>query len=149
MCDEIYSLLTPYKIDMTIWVDDITFSGKQVEKFIGPVIKIIQSYGYSVSNRKIKVMRKGKHQEVTGLTVNEKPSVPKEKLLKWKEEMNQTIITPTIKGRLEHLKFVNSRQYQKMLKLLENRRFNITKRLMRTIEIFRFINRSYTIQTVL
>lgn len=126
MCDEIYSLLASYKIDMTIWVDDITFSGKQAEKFIGPVIKIIQSYGYSVSNKKIKVMRKGKHQEVTGLTVNEKPSVPKGKLLQWQEEMSQTEITPKIKGRLEHLKFVNSRQYQKMLKLLRLKGYEIT-----------------------
>lgn len=48
---------------------------------------MISDFGFSISNRKIKVMRKNTIQEVTGIQIKNKLSISKEKLNIYTDEI--------------------------------------------------------------
>ncbi|MFL5339898.1 MAG: reverse transcriptase family protein [Gemmataceae bacterium] len=67
----------------TRYADDLTFSGdngKAVGKLLRSVRGIVELEGFREHPRKTKVMRCGRRQEVTGLTVNLKPQVGRKHL---------------------------------------------------------------------
>ncbi|MBC5638449.1 RNA-directed DNA polymerase [Ornithinibacillus sp. BX22] len=60
------------------YADDITISGgRKVKKSIPFVEKILEEEGFVVNEHKTKIIFKSKRQQVTGIVVNEKLSVPK------------------------------------------------------------------------
>ncbi len=66
----------------TRYADDLTFSAsgesaQRVKKLIWRARSIIAAEGFTFHPDKLRIMRRGARQEVTGLTVNEKPSVPR------------------------------------------------------------------------
>jgi hypothetical protein len=62
----------------TRYADDMTFSGGETIVRYIPVIKsIIEAEGFFVSLPKLRIHRQGRRQDVTGLTVNSKVSVPR------------------------------------------------------------------------
>jgi len=68
------------KKDMTYtrYADDITFSGPATLLRYIPVIKsIVAEEGFEVALPKLRIHRRGSRQEVTGLTVNQRVSVPR------------------------------------------------------------------------
>lgn len=73
----------------TRYADDLTFSasGAAAEK-VGALLKyvgeIVAAEGFTVHPDKTRVMRRGRHQEVTGLTVNERVAVPRETLRRFR-----------------------------------------------------------------
>ena len=75
--NEIKEYVQLTNISFTLYVDDITLSGntEEVESAIPFVIRKIQKYGYSVSNRKIRRMPAHKTQKVTGIIVNKKTNI--------------------------------------------------------------------------
>lgn len=77
-------------IGFTLYVDDITISGKTINVVaaIPFVITTIQKHGYSVSNKKIRKMPANMPQEVTGTIVNQKVSIAHNKI----EEIRTTIM---------------------------------------------------------
>lgn len=65
----------------TRYADDLTFSGDDPQKLaplLGVVRKAIVSEGFVEHGDKTRVMRKGARQEVTGVVVNRKLSLPRE-----------------------------------------------------------------------
>lgn len=67
----------------TRYADDLTFSGKtQVVAALPLIRQIIKEEGFTISAKKFRIIRRGNRQEVTGLTVNEKVTVPRMKR-KW------------------------------------------------------------------
>ncbi|MGU3358897.1 hypothetical protein ACLBWX_01045 [Methylobacterium sp. M6A4_1b] len=62
-------------------------SGEAAAK-VGPLLKyvheIVAQEGFTVHPDKTRVMRRGRHQEVTGLTVNERVAVPRESLRRFR-----------------------------------------------------------------
>jgi hypothetical protein len=67
----------------TRYVDDMTFSSNDGRLLtqIPFILKIINDEGFDINPRKLRVMRRGGRQEVTGLVVNRKrPSLPRERL---------------------------------------------------------------------
>lgn len=61
----------------TRYADDITFSGeKYINQFSGLIRKIIRDEGYEVNEDKFRIRYSYQRQEVTGLIVNSKISVP-------------------------------------------------------------------------
>lgn len=69
--EELKTFLESNELTLSLWVDDITISGKAHRELIGPVVKIIQRHGFAVRNRKIKVRTGKNRQEVTGGVVNQ------------------------------------------------------------------------------
>jgi RNA-directed DNA polymerase len=74
-----------FGFDYTRYADDLTFSAinegkKLVGQLLWSVKEVIKDEGFIVHPEKQKIMRKGFHQEVTGIVVNEKMSLNREKL---------------------------------------------------------------------
>ena len=62
------------------WADDITFSSQhnvyQADgEFMKELVKIIEECHFSINPKKTRLLKPGERQEVTGLTVSEKPNV--------------------------------------------------------------------------
>lgn len=57
-------------LNFSIWVDDITFSGKNARAVIAPAVLAIRRSGYSVHAGKKKVMSRRVPQEATGILLN-------------------------------------------------------------------------------
>lgn len=73
-------LAKKYGVTYTRYADDITFSSQQFlynpeGKFITEMRRIIDDQGFSINEKKVRLQKNAYRQEVTGLTVNEKPNV--------------------------------------------------------------------------
>lgn len=88
MFDELYSLAQQNDLRMTLYVDDLTFSGNKIPKgFKGEVTKIIHRYGHRVKNRKSKFYYNN-IKEITGVIVNNGSlTIPHRKLHKLHKEL--------------------------------------------------------------
>ncbi|UDB46120.1 retron St85 family RNA-directed DNA polymerase [Bacillus safensis] len=65
-------------LNFSRYADDITISGgKKVKNTIPCVEKILEEEGFNVNEQKTRIIFKSKRQQVTGIVVNEKLSVPK------------------------------------------------------------------------
>jgi len=69
----------------TRYADDMTFSANEEgvnnsQKLLWQVKKIVHEEGFTIHPNKLRLMRKGQRQEVTGVVVNEKPSVSRKKV---------------------------------------------------------------------
>ncbi len=67
----------------TRYADDITFSGRgdlNAQQIVWRIKKILQDEGFTVHPDKIRIMRRGTQQEVTGIVVNNQLSVNRKKL---------------------------------------------------------------------
>ena len=69
-------------IAFTLYVDDITISGKVINVLpaIGTIIKKIQKYGFGVRREKIAIMPANVPQKTTGLNTNEKVNIAQRKI---------------------------------------------------------------------
>jgi len=63
------------------YADDLTISGNEehIVKMIPFYREIINQEGFRINERKFRILRNGKRQTVTGLVVNEKPNISKNK----------------------------------------------------------------------
>jgi hypothetical protein len=67
----------------TRYADDLTFSGdapRAVGRLLRSVRSIVGAEGLTEHPTKTRVMRRGRRQEVTGLTVNDRPSISRQEL---------------------------------------------------------------------
>src|SRR5262249_16596997 len=69
----------------TRYADDITFSGnpelaRKIGWLLAKVRHVAQEEGFAVNEKKTRVMRRGSAQTVTGIVVNDKPSISREEL---------------------------------------------------------------------
>lgn len=76
------------------YADDLTFSGSgEAVRKIGTLLKAVQSIvtaeGFTVHPDKTRIMRRSGHQEVTGLTVNERVAVPRPLLRRYRAVLQQ------------------------------------------------------------
>lgn len=78
----------------TRYADDLTFSKngsdtRDVNRILWQARQIMENEGFTVHPDKVKVMRKGARQEVTGVIVNEKPNIPREKLKQFRAVLHR------------------------------------------------------------
>lgn len=78
----------------TRYADDMTFSAKEnaaadAGKLIWGVKQVVKEEGFVIHPDKLKVMRKGDKREVTGVVVNEKLSIDRETLRKFRALLHQ------------------------------------------------------------
>jgi RNA-directed DNA polymerase len=72
-------------LSYTRYADDLTFSappGKRAElgMFLARVRHIVAEEGFAINPKKGRIQRAGRRQSVTGIVVNQKPSVPREEV---------------------------------------------------------------------
>lgn len=72
----------------TRYADDLTFSSKDRAADVGKLLRrvrwIVKQEGFAEHEKKTRVLRRGRCQEVTGVVVNDKPSVPREALKRFR-----------------------------------------------------------------
>lgn len=89
------------------YADDITFSGAKSIKYILPLVfRIVFEEGYVINERKTRLQYSYNRQEVTGLIVNKKLSLPKEKI----KELENAIYYCKKYGVYEHKKKINCKK---------------------------------------
>lgn len=87
------------------YADDISFSGERnITKMIPIVTQIIEEQGFSVNSKKTRYAYSYQRQEVTGLIVNKKVSIPK----KYLKELNKEIYFCKKFGVSSHLSKIGS-----------------------------------------
>ena len=87
-------LANKYGFDYTRYVDDLTFSGnKNQYNNITNILKysryIVKEENFTLHPDKLRVMKKGVRQEVTGVVVNEKPNIDKKSLKRFRALLYQ------------------------------------------------------------
>lgn len=72
----------------TRYADDLTLSSKSVDARVGACLaflrKVVAAEGFTIHPDKIRVVRRGRRQEVTGVVVNDRPGVPRDVLRKFR-----------------------------------------------------------------
>ena len=72
------SLAQDLGLAMSMYVDDIAFSGDEAEKVIEPACRLIQAHGFGVSWKKLSIQSRDLPQHITGLQVNQRIDLTKE-----------------------------------------------------------------------
>ena len=77
----------------TRYADDVTFSfdntGTNAQQLVWRIKKVLADEGFTVHPDKIRIMRKGTCQEVTGVVVNEKLGINRKKLRQFRAALHQ------------------------------------------------------------
>jgi len=79
----------------TRYADDLSFSAtgneqtKKVQQLLWRIKKIIADEAFTIHPKKVKVMRKGARQEVTGIVVNKKPGINQKTLHRFRALIQQ------------------------------------------------------------
>jgi len=111
---------------LSFFIDDISFSGPGADKFIDTFIKIIQKHGHAIRQKKVKVMRCSNRQEITGIVVNKKQSVSKERIKDYKDaifdlaQKDESITEKdlsSILGKIEFVRSINPNQAKELIRL--------------------------------
>lgn len=93
MDTRLQGLASKLGLQYTRYADDITFSATDknldVSRLIKSIRKIVQEEGFVVHPNKTKVMRDGQRKEVTGVVVNEKTSIERHMLRKFRALLHQ------------------------------------------------------------
>lgn len=95
-----------HKIGYTRYADDMTFSGREkiVLKCLDRIKEIIQEHDFIINDSKTRIMKKNQRQVVTGLVVNEKVNIKRQKYM----NIRRQIYYCNKFGVKGHLKRVNS-----------------------------------------
>lgn len=115
MFEEIKSYCDSKSVNVSLYVDDITLSGKHdiVLNSMGKVINIIQKFGYKISSKKIRKMPASQKQKVNGVLVNKKISKAMDEIESIRTEIinlakNKKSIykneVDSIMGKIQHVK---------------------------------------------
>jgi hypothetical protein len=77
----------------TRYADDLTLSSKDpaapVGKTLGFLRRVVAAEGFAVHPDKVRVVRRGRRQEVTGVVVNDRPGVPRDDLRRFRALLHQ------------------------------------------------------------
>lgn len=85
---KIFNFCKEHKIMYTRYADDLSFSGDiNVGLLISYVSNILNTFGFSVNQKKTKVVSQGRSQKVTGIVVNKKIQVPRQYRHKLRQEI--------------------------------------------------------------
>lgn len=134
MFGEMYELCQKLKVKMTVYVDDLTFSGSNVNRLFCAVIrKVISKHGHIMHPTKTKLYAKDKPKLVTGIIVlgdalkvrNEQHRLMARDIEYWKiikdaENAKETSIAKTLFGRLHSMGVIEQRYKSKVLTLKVN-----------------------------
>lgn len=118
---EICEICTDSNLRLSFWVDDITISGKNARAFIQDIVPIFHKYGFSLKTKKTEIMPKVVSQKTIGLIVNKKVSVRKEKYDEYIRDIYSEVGQDKIKGRLNHLEYINENQAKRFMKFAKKR----------------------------
>ena len=113
----LWSLALRHSFAYTRYVDDIAVSGSgRLLDFRRLIQRIVEEEGFKINPAKIKTMPAGTRQLVTGIVVNEKLNLPKDKRDSIRRQVSEvissrvrsTLVADRIRGKLSWLASVNA-----------------------------------------
>lgn len=113
------------------FVDDVSFGGAEARSIINDVVLILRQAGFRVPHRKMKIMPSSKPQLVTGIQINNRPNLPREKrkriraqihLIKRKKVDPEQLgtIEKSVRGRIANLQSISPGTAKAFHSLLES-----------------------------
>ncbi|HDT5144886.1 TPA: RNA-directed DNA polymerase [Klebsiella michiganensis] len=131
---EIHELCQKFQVNMTVYVDDLTFSGENVNRlFCGVIRKIIHKHNHIMHPTKTKLYAKDRPKLVTGVIVlgnvlkvrNEQHLLMARDIEYWKiikdaDSAKETITAKKLFGRLHSMGVIEQRYKSKVLTLKAN-----------------------------
>jgi len=103
MFDTLYSIAKSRNYEMSLYVDDLTFSSKKPipTNFITEVKRVVSKYDLRLNNKKKKLLQKEHNKNITGVIMNKNmvPKIPNKLHLKYKNAKNNYIQNPTPKNK--------------------------------------------------
>ncbi len=91
-------------ISYTRYCDDMSFSGDFDVKIVKNKVKsFLKELGFEINEKKIKIIKKGKRQNITGIVVNQKMQVSKS----YRNNIRQEIYYIKKYNISSHLKYIN------------------------------------------
>lgn len=123
----VLALVEPFGLELTMYVDDITVSGKAVEvrNVTGGAISAIQKYGYRISSKKTKLMSAGKVQMVTGVVVNNGVGAQREIIESLRREILSIAQQPAIERAKEAPRLLGKLRYYAKISSRAKRALNL------------------------
>lgn len=100
----------------TRYADDLTFSGddRRLPRAIPIIMKVANDHGFWINTKKTRVHGRGGRQVVTGLTVNDTVSVPRDKRMKFRAKLHHVL---TGKIPLEYVNIEELRGYAQFINM--------------------------------
>ncbi len=117
-------LARQFEFNYTRYADDITFSGDDpdgVGKLLRLIRQIVESEGFVLNQSKTRIMRQGRRQTVTGVTVNQDLGLSRRERRRIRAQIHQMqkqsvngeidlYERKQLKGKLAHLRMLNPKQ---------------------------------------
>jgi RNA-directed DNA polymerase len=121
---------------MSVWVDDVTVSGPNASNVIGEIEHRLKNFGLSINPKKTETMFSSTKQFTTGVVLNRKPSLGRERKHAIRNEIRAVAHSgkprsPRIEGLLTQTKTINPAQSRR-LRITADREF---QKQMRTTQI--------------
>lgn len=123
---ELEPIVAKMGVVMTFFVDDVTLSGARAREAIDVVERSIRRLGLSLNRDKIQIMPAGSRQRATGLVVNRKLTVGRdrmkgfrEELMAWRRHGAPANAKARVQGRIQWVAAVSPRQATKLRDLAE------------------------------
>jgi len=124
----IEALAKKHKLEITFFQDDVAVSGEfDINRIRRLIIRIFEQIGFSIhTGEKLQIREQSRRQSVTGIVVNKKLNVPKEKidsirkgLLQGKSRQLSKKEVMSLRGKIGYVVQVNPEKGKKLLKKLE------------------------------
>ena len=87
MVGELQEYCAIHQLELSVFVDDIAFSGPDVRPHVGPVIELVRKHRFAVRSKKVNVAGRNDCQHLLGLVVNEVLGVGRVRLQKARDEI--------------------------------------------------------------
>ncbi len=119
---EICELTRQKGLTYTVFVDDLTISGKGARDVIQPVVAILARHGFAISSHKREILDQRDRQETTGLVVNRRLTVARAK----REQLRLDVLDfsrleamsardyASIWGRINHVAYIEPRHGRRL-----------------------------------
>lgn len=123
---ELSAMCEAQGIRFSIYVDDMTFSGRHVRNALPSIFEAIRKHGFSVRKQKVQVMPSFRSQKVTGAIVNRLRSNGNKRLRALRSRLVQARHAPPspsaltqLEGLVAHAARTNPAQGRRLLMLLQ------------------------------
>lgn len=121
MAQQLNELSMKNDLVFTQYVDDLTFSGsyETLHAVQNQIISIVETHGFKISRKKLRLVKGNKRMEVTGLVVNHGVGVGRKYIRKVQRElMKNNIDTTSVRGKISYVGSVSRSQGKKLMKRL-------------------------------
>jgi RNA-directed DNA polymerase len=122
MASEISELCKNHKLKVSFWVDDITISGVDARDIIQTIVPIIHKHGFALKSKKTTISYGHEKQTALNLAINNTVKINSQRYNAYISELyDPNINIESLKGKIEHMNYINKKQAKRFLKFAKKR----------------------------